>query len=75
MMQSYPNYIVDDDTMSYTSLRDQVGTLFEGEMARKTGTLSNQKVFAVLIREDNNFYYTDVKNLPKVRPEFISPFT
>ena len=61
--------------MSYTSMRDQVGTLFEGEMSRKTGTLSSQKVFAVLIKDDCNFYFTDLKNLPKVRPEFVSPFT
>ena len=61
--------------MSYTSMRDAVGTLFEGELFRKTGTLSSTKIFTVLIKDDFNFYFTDVKNLPKKRPEFVSPFT
>ena len=75
MGNGFQQYIADDDTMSYTSMRDRVGTLFEGEIQRKTGTLSSQKLFAVLIQDDYNFYFTDVKNIPKNRPEFISPFT
>ena len=61
--------------MSYCSMRDQVGTLFEGELSRKTGALSSSKIFGVLIKDDVNFYFTDLKNIPKKRPEFVSPFT
>ena len=39
----------DDDTMSYCSMRDAVGTLFEGELSRKTGTFSSTKILGVLI--------------------------
>ena len=36
---------------------------------------SSKKLFAVLIKGDNNLYTIESKLLPKKRPHFVSPFT
>ena len=64
-----------DDTMSYSSQRNQVGTLFEGEISRRLSTFSSKKLFAVLLKDDYNLYTIEAKRLPKNRPSFVSPFT
>ena len=63
------------DTMSYCSQLTKVHCLWQGELTMKLSLFSSKKLFAVLIKGDNNLYTIESKLLPKKRPHFVSPFT
>lgn len=49
-------------------------TLHESILTRKTGIMSKQKIFCVLLEQDPHFYFTDFSALKNDNPNFVNPY-